>query len=275
MAIFWSLPRADDTGVLGVHDEPICPLGSQYHDAETGYIWQYLKAGENLVFGDALVPNRNMHTVTDLATAAEAGSMEINDTTENFLTSLPRVKPKSKQKEMAMLQIVGGTGVGQRAVITEIYQTRLVVEWLTSNGALETALGTDTDIEIFADWLATKSGTKDVSTIGFVQQLDGVQQDEYFWALWCGKGTVRKAAGSITRGAALTADAGGRVTTLMRATDGSTNSIRTCGSALVETAAVGNLFANLKAEHLIGEVPVRTDVGYQASSIAPPATGSA
>lgn len=300
MAIFWSLPRADDDGVLGVHDEPYAPLGSQYHDTETGFTWQYLKAFHDLNFGDAVMPAYNLFTITDLDTAAAAGSTELNHATFNsgsFLTNLARVKSRSKQKELAMLQVTGsGTAgaIGQRGIITEIQAQRLVVEWLTDDGSLGTALPDTSDIEIFADWLARKSGytindatnnagggttnAADVPTIGFVQQPDGVKQDEYFWALYCGKGTF-VAGSAVSRGNALVPQSGassgaGRLKAAAKA-DGAANDINRCGTSLVDAASGNTAWGNLKATMLIGEVPVKTDIGYQASTVAPPATGSA
>lgn len=267
MAHMWSLPRADDDGVLGVHDEPYVPLGSIYHDSETGYVWQYLKAAEALTEGEAVVQSLGLHTITDLATAAAAGTRELNDTGENFLSSLPRVTPKnSRQKEFAMLQVTGGTGVGQRGIIHEIQQTRLIVEWDSDDGDLETALDTTTDIEIFAPWLAKKSTGADQATIGFVQQDDGVAQDKYFWALFCGQGKFRAGA-ALTAGVALTTDAtAGRL-----AAKGDTADFFAGTSQA--TLADGNIgWGQLQAALLIGEVPTVTDIGYQPSTKPPPAT---
>lgn len=269
MAYLPDLPRADDDGVLAVHDEPYAPLGSCYMDQKTGYTWQYLKAYEALQYGDAVVPVLNLHTVSNLATAAPAGSTELNDSGENFLTSLVRVKKTSRQKEMAMLEVVGGTGIGQRGIITEIQQTRLIVEWDTADGTLTTALDTTSDIEIFADWLARRSNGADLGTLGFVQQRDGVAQDKYFWALFEGKGVFRAGA-AITRGAALTTDA----TTGRLAVKGDTDDYF-AGTSMVAVADGNRARGNLKASLKIGEVPVVTDIGYQASTTAPPATGSA
>lgn len=270
MAHMWSLPRADDDGVLGVHKEPIVPLGSIYHDSETGYVWQYLKAAEDLVLGNSLIQSLNLRTITDLATAAAAGTRELNDSGETFLTSLARVTPKnSRQKEYAMLQVVSGTGDGQRGIIHEIQNTRLVVEWDSDDGGLETALDTTSDIEIYAPWLAKKSTAADQATIGFVQQKNGVKQDEYFWALFCGNGKFLAGA-ALTRGTALTTDA---TAGALGAKGDAHDFFAGVASANIADTKVGA--GQLKAELLIGEVPTVIDIGYQPSSQPPPAIGSA
>ncbi|MEG9862133.1 MAG: hypothetical protein V6Z81_06480 [Parvularculales bacterium] len=273
MAHMWSLPRADDDGVLGVHDEPYVPLGSIYHDSETGYVWQYFKAGEALSYGDAVVQSLSIHTITNLATAAPAGTRELNDSGENFLTSLARIKPKnSRQKEFAMLQVISGTGAGQRGIIHEIQQNRLVVEWDSETtatqhqGDLATALATDSDIQIFAPWLAEQSDAADEPTIGFVQQRDGVAQDKYFWALYCGIGKFRAGA-AVTAGLALTTDAtAGRM-----GPKGDTADFFS-GIALAAGADGDRVWGQLQAALMIGEVPTVTDIGYQPSTRPPPAT---
>lgn len=269
MAYLPDLPRADDDGVLAVHDEPYAPLGSCYRDQQTGYVYQYLKAAEALQYGDALEATA-LHTITDLATAAAVGSTELNDSGETFLTSLARVKKTSRQKEMAMLSVIGGTGAGQTGIITEIQNTRLIVEWNTEDGTLGTALDNTSDIRIFATWLASRTDAAGAPTVGFAQQRDGVAQDKYFWALYEGKGIYRAGA-AVAEGNALTPDAtAGRLAPIA-----ATNLNPACGWADHVAADGARGWASLKANILVGEVPVVTDIGYQASTTAPPATGSA
>ena len=266
MAIIPNLPRADDDGVLAVHDEPYTPLGSCYMDAETGFFWQYVKAAAALVYGDAVQPYWTLHTITNLATAAAAGSKELNDTGETFLTSLVRVAKQSRQKEMAQLQVTTGTGNGQSGIITEIQQTRLIVEWDTADGGLDTALDTTSDIVIYAKWLARKAQGADAATIGFVQQRNGVAQDKYFWAMFEGDG-VFHAGAAITAGATLSSDAtNGRLGPKGDAHDNSAG----VSHSVVADGERGH--ASLKAQIMLGEVPIRTDIGYTPSTIAPPVT---
>ena len=262
MARLWSLPRADDEGVVAQHDEPYVPLGSCYWDAETGFTWQYLKAGEALAFGEAVRPSYNLHTITGLSTAAPAGSRELIDANENFLTSLVRVNTQSRWKEMAMLTVSGGTGIGQRGIIIEIQQERLVVEWDSPDGSLTTALDTTSNLEIFADWLAVKSA-EDTAVTGFVQRKDGYLQDKYFWALHTGKGTYHTGA-NVVRGNPLTTDASvGYLRPKVAADD------YFAGTAGVSIVNDHLSWGNLQASLMIGEVPVRTDVGYTPSTVAP------
>ena len=269
MAVLPDLPRADDDGVLAIHDEPYAPLGSCYQDQDTGYTWQYLKASEALAYGDALQAYYALHTMPDLAAAVPAGTHDIVDTSENFLTSLARVKPTSRQMEMAMIYVDGGTGVGQRGIITEFQNNRLIVEWDSADGTLETALATDSTFEIYADWLARKVRNPAAQTIGFVQNRNGVAQDKYFWALHEGKGVYIAGAAITASGTVLTP----------HATDGrlgprGASDNNTAGYALTSVAAAGQLGrANLKANILIGEVGVRQDIGYTSSTVRPPAGG--
>ena len=262
MARMWSLPRADDEGVVAQHDEPYAPLGSIYQDAETGYFWQYLKAAEALAFGQAVRPYYNIHTVTGLSTAAPAGSRELIDANENFLTSLARVKTQSRWKEMAMLTVVGGTGIGQRGTIIEIQQERLVVEWDSTDGGLATALDTTSNLEIFAPWLA-RTTVADTATIGFVQRPDGYEQDKYFWALYCGTGTYHT-GGAVARGNALTTDASAGY--LKPKGDSDDYFAGTAGASIADDNLT---WGTLQASLLIGEVPVKTDVGYTPSTLTP------
>ena len=262
MALLWSLPRADSEGVLAQHDEPYAPLGSIYQDAKTGYIWQYLKSGVALTFGLAVGPSYNVHTITGLTTPAPAGSRELIDANENFLTSLVRIKTQSRWKEMAMLTVVGGTGIGQRGTIIEIQQERLVVEWDSSDGSLTVALDTTSNIEIFADWLATLA-PEDTATTGFVQRPDGYLQDKYFWALCKGKGTYH-AGSTIVRGNALTTDNNAGLLKVKAA--GDIYFAGTAGTSQVNNSLTWGI---LQASLMIGEVPVRTDIGYTSSTVAP------
>ena len=194
------LPRVDDAGILAINDEPYVPLGSQYHDKDTGEIWQYVKAFEALNYADALTMTMNVHTVSTLGTAAPAGSIELNDSGENFFTAgnMERLVRTTRQREHAMLEVVDGTGAGQRATIIEIQQNRLIVEWDTPDGTLQTALDTTSDLEIYAPWMARRSSAEDQPTIGWCQNRNGVEQDKYFWALACGIGTFRLGNANLT-----------------------------------------------------------------------------
>jgi len=262
MALLFSLPRADDDGVLGVHDEPYVPLGSCYMDAETGYTWQYLKAAVDLAQGEAVSPSTNLHTLDNVDVATAAGSRELVDNGSNFLTSLVRVEKTSRQKEFALIQVVSGTGNGQSGIIHEIQKTKLLIEWISSDGSLKTALDTTSDVAISAPWLAKKAAS-DIAVLGFVQQPNGVSQDEYFWALFCGQG-LAKAGAAITAGAALTAHStAGTVDVKGDAADFN------IGTALFAAAANDLFLVSIKATLLIGEVPIKTDIGYQASTVAP------
>ena len=101
------LPRVDDAGILAINDEPYVPLGSQYHDKDTGRIWQYVKAFEALNYADALIQTVAIHATTTLTTAAPAGSIEINDSAVNFFTAgnMERLVRTTRQREHAMLEL--------------------------------------------------------------------------------------------------------------------------------------------------------------------------
>lgn len=280
MAVLPDLPRADDDGVLAIHDEPYAPLGSCYQDQDTGYMYQYLKAAEALLYGDALQSYYALHTITNLdlsylptgVTTIPAGAHDIEDRTENFLTSLARVVPNSKQMEMAMLSVISGAGVGQRGIITEFQNNRLVVEWDTQDGALEVALDATTDIEIYADWLARKVRNPAAQTIGFVQNRNGVPQDKYFWALYEGKGVYIAGAVIAAAGTVLTPHATDGRLGPRGASDNNTAGYALTGIA--DPGAAGRLGrASLKANILVGEVGVRQDIGYTSSTNRPPAGG--
>lgn len=283
MALVPQVARAGDKGLLDVHDEPVHPLGSIFKDQETGYVWQYLKAGDDLNYGDAVKPWYEMlPTVTNLANAAGAGTRELNvGNSVDLLAStgnLRHVKNRSRQKEYAMLHVNSDTGQGQIGVILDIEDHKLVVEWLTEDGSLETALDTTSDLKFFAPWFAKKTDGDDEATLAVIQQWDGVKTNEYFWGANCAIGAIRFYTPATQ--AALTA--GDRLTT----TDGSDGAVvgnvadteHTTAIALTTTeetefTASSSVIipALIRCELMPGEVPVRHDVGYTASTTAPPA----
>lgn len=275
MAVTWDIARGDDSGVLGVHDEPFHPLGTIYQDMETGFVWQYVKAEEELTFGQAVKPSYNLlRTTAGQVAAAAAGTREINVVQGlNLLTSLARVNPRnSRQKEYAMLDVVGGTGAGQQGIIHEIQRNRLIVEWdgfvnNKPNGNLLTALDNTSLIEIYALWLGQKTTDADDPTIGFVQQRDGVPLGKYFWILYCGTGKFLSGA-AIARGGALMA--GATDGTLIPATAAALNRVGI--SNVTVAGSAGQFSGTLKANILIGEVPTRIDIGYNPSTQPPPAS---
>jgi len=284
MALIPQVARAGDQGLLDVHDEPVHPLGSIFRDQETGYVWQYLKAGNDLDYGDTVEPWYEMFTITNLANAASAGTKEINvgDSVELLGSSsnLRHVKNRSRQKEFAMLHVTGGAGVGQIAVIIDIEDHKLVVEWLTKEGTLTTALGTDSDIKIFAPWFARKTTQLDKATSAVVQQWDGLKMNEYFWGGYCLTGAIK--LGAATTNVAVTAgDDLTTVATINSAISGAvapgtdTTEHKTATALDTVTLATDNasliIPALIECELMPGEVPTRTDLGYTASTVAPAA----
>lgn len=284
MALLPQISRAGDLGILDVHDEPVHPLGSVFHDQETGYIWQYLKAGNDFDYGDTAEPWYEMFSVTNLANAAAAGTKEIDvgDSVELLGSSsnLRHIKNLSKQKEHAMLHVTGGAGVGQVGIIIDIEDHKLTVEWLTKDGTLTTALGTDSDFKIFAPWFARKTTQLDKPTLAVIQQWDGLKMNEYFWGGYCLTGVIKLGAGTtnvaVTAGDDLTT-----VATINSAINGAvapgtdTTEHKTATALSTVTLATDNasliIPALIECELMPGEVPVRTDTGYISSTVAPAA----
>lgn len=284
MALVPQVARAGDQGLLDVHDEPVHPLGSIFRDQETGYVWQYLKAGNDFDYGDTVEPWYEMFTITNLANAAPAGTKELNvGSSVDLLAStsnLRHIKNRSKQKEYAMLHVVGGTGAGQIGVILDIESNKLVVEWFTKDGTLETALDTTSDIKIFAPWFGRKTTQLDKPTLAVIQQWDGLKMNEYFWGAKCVQGAIKLGAGTadvaVTAGDDLTT-----VATINSAISGAvapgsdTTEHKTATALSTVTLATDNasliIPALINCELEIGEVPVRTDLNYVSSTVAPAA----
>lgn len=284
MALLPQISRAGDQGILDVHDEPVHPLGSIFRDQETGYIWQYLKAGNDLDYGDTVEPWYEMFTITDLANAAAAGTkvLDVGSSVDllSSTSNLRHIKNRSKEKEFAMLHVVGGTGAGQVAVIIDIASGKLTVEWLTKDGLLETALDTTSDIKIFAPWFARKTTQLDKPTLAVVQQWDGLKMNQYFWGGRCVQGAIKLGAGTtdvaVTAGDDLTT-----VATINSAISGAvapgtdTTEHKTATALSTVTLATDNasliIPALIHCELEIGEVPVRTDLNYISSTVAPAA----
>lgn len=284
MALVPQIARAGDLGILDVHDEPVHPLGSIFHDQQTGFMWQYLKAGNDFDYGDTAEPWYNMFTITNLANAAGAGTKELDvgDSVELLGSSsnLRHIKNRSKEKEFAMLYVTGGTGAGQIGIIHNIEDHKLTVEWMTKDGTLTTALDTTSDIEIFAPWFSRKTTEADKPVSAVIQQWDGVDMNEYFWGGFCVTGGIKLGAGttdvSVVRGDDLTTVAtinsaiSGAVAP---AGDASEHKVATALSSV--TLATDNssltIPALIKCELLVGEVPSRTDLGYTGSTVAPAA----
>lgn len=284
MAVLPQIARIGDQGLLDVHDDPVHPLGSIYKDPESGYVWQYLKAGNDFDQGDVFEPWYEMFTITNLANAAAAGSKELDVGSSVELlgssSNLRHVKNLSKQKEYAMLHVVGGTGVGQVGIILDIEDHKLTVEWLNKEGTLTTALDTTSDIKIFAPWFARKTTQLDKPTLGTIQQYDSFKMNQYFWSLKCGTGLIKLGAGTtdvaVTAGDDLTTVAtinsaisgavapGSDTTEHITATALTTVTLATDNSSLIIPAII-----DCPLE--IGEVPVRHDVGYTASTEYPAA----
>lgn len=273
MALVPQVARAGDKGILDVHDDPVHPLGSIYRDQETGFTWQYLKAGEDLELGDCVKPWHNMFAITNLANAAAAGTKELNVGSSVELlgstSNLRHIKNRSKEKEFAMLEVVSGTGAGQIGIILDIEDHKMVVEWDSDAGTLTTALDTTSDIEIFANWFSRKTIVADEPTLAVIQQRDGVSQNKYFWGGYCVNGSI-KIAEAVTRGACLNT----------HATDGNAGlkgdthdySVAVANVSLDPAASSRDIVsAMVKCALLIGEVPTRTDLGYIASTVAPAA----
>lgn len=284
MALIPQIARAGDQGLLDVHDDPVHPLGSIFRDEETGYVWQYLKAGNDFDYGDTVEPWYEMFTITNLANAAAAGTRELNvgDSVELLGSSsnLRHIKNRSKQKEFAMLHVVGGTGVGQIGVILDIEDHKLVVEWLNEEGTLTTALDTSSDIKIFAPWFGRKTTQLDKPTLAVVQQWDGLKMNQYFWGGSCLTGAIKLGAGS-TDVAVVAGDDLTTVATINSVINGAvapgtaTTSHRTATALDTVTLATDNasliIPALIACELMPGEVPTRVDLGYISSTVAPAA----
>lgn len=263
----FSAPRGG-TGAKFSQEKSVIDAGECYGAAKGGRIWSFVKAKEVLKKGNPLASDLALLSLTDKFKAAPAGSAAVEyagtDAGDNFLEQLKAVPPVSQYRAKAILNITGGTGVDQSAIIHRIYAKKLDVEWLnTTDGRLVTALATNTDATIEVPWLVEKAGTGS-AVVGFAQ--DDIAKDQWFWMLVEGQGYYLSGA-AIAAGAALRVSASGKVD------DGVitlANAPSPCGYSIGAISATDKVgWGNLVAPSRIGKVVFFHEGMYKGSHKQP------
>ena len=201
-----ALPKTFEYGYQTVHDTPQMALGEYWHSNDLNIHTSYVRFGEDVEIGEAVRSRFSLYSKTNLSPMvsggsvyAAAGTMQIEEHDAAYLTSLadgltehPALPSKPDYRDYAEIAIVGGTGEGQRGIITDFSDKILNILWYSdaagekgkyTTGQLTTALAGDSDYVISAPWYVVKcDGPGVVNGVVVAKAKKG----QYGLVIWCG-----------------------------------------------------------------------------------------
>lgn len=164
MPIF-GLPSIFEEGYKTLHDEPKQALGSCYVSNTDDKMYSYVRFAEDVKEGHAVRTKFEHFNKANISPATSggsdfpaAGSQKISEHDAAYETSLAGIPKEPTLRDNAFIRIYGGTGIGQEGYITHYTNKVLNIRWYdTNDGTLKTALGADSDYEVWAPWYMEKA----------------------------------------------------------------------------------------------------------------------